>query len=97
MGLCLFFVVVFSFFSCVCISATIIPVNKMCSVYHQNKLKQICIVRKEGNVLFNNTLNTFCLLLYGVRHLVKDHSDSENGNLLPPHGLLFPISNKGFL
>ena len=23
--------------------------------------------------------------------MVKDHSDSERGNLLPPHGLLFPI------
>ena len=51
--------------------------------------------RKEGNVLFNDTLNTFYLRLYGVRHMVKDHSDSERGNLLPPHGLLFPISSKG--
>ena len=32
---------------------------------------------KEGNVLFNYTLNTFHLQLYGVRHMVKDHSDSE--------------------
>ena len=24
--------------------------------------------------------------------MVKDHSDSERGNSLPPHGLLFPIS-----
>ena len=30
---------------------------------------------KEGNVLFNDALNTFYLLLYGVRHMVKDHSD----------------------
>ena len=51
--------------------------------------------RKEGNVLFNDALNTFYLRLYGVRHMVKDHSDSENGNPLPPHGLLFPISSKG--
>ena len=51
--------------------------------------------RKEGNVLFNDTLNTFYLQLYGVRHMVMDHSDSERGNPLPPHGLLFPISNKG--
>ena len=29
--------------------------------------------------------------------MVKDHSDSERGNLLPPHGLLFPINSKGFL
>ena len=38
----------------------------------------------------------FCILrLYGVGHMVKDHSDSERGNPLPPHGLLFPINNKG--
>ena len=30
-----------------------------------------------GNVLFNDALNTFYLRLYGVRHMVKDHSDSE--------------------
>ena len=50
---------------------------------------------KEGSVLFNDTLNTFYLQLYGVRHMVKDHSDSERGNPLPPHGLLFPINSKG--
>ena len=52
---------------------------------------------KEGNVLFNDALNTFYLRLYGVRHMVKDHSDSEKGNPLPPHRLLFPISSKVLL
>ena len=33
--------------------------------------------RKEGNVLFNNALDIFDLRLYGVRYMVKDHSDSE--------------------
>ena len=51
--------------------------------------------RKEGNVLFNDALNTFYLWLYGVRHMVKDNSDSERGNPLLPHGLLFPFSSKG--
>ena len=37
--------------------------------------------RKEGNVLFNDALNTFYLRLYGFRHMVKDHSDSERGNI----------------
>ena len=32
---------------------------------------------KEGNVLFNDALNTFYLRLYGVRHMVNDHTDSE--------------------
>ena len=31
----------------------------------------------SGNVLFNDALNTFYLRLYGVSHVVKDHSDSE--------------------
>ena len=37
----------------------------------------------EGrSVLFNDALNTFYLRLYGVGHMVKDHSDSERGNPL---------------
>ena len=35
--------------------------------------------RKDGKVLFNDALNTFYLRLHGVRHMVKDHSDSERG------------------
>ena len=50
---------------------------------------------RERNVLFNNALNTFYLRLCGVRHMVKDHSDSEKGNLLPPHRLLLLINSKG--
>ena len=48
----------------------------------------------KGNVLFNDILNTFYLRLHGVIHMVKNHSDSERGNPLPPHGLLFPINSK---
>ena len=29
-------------------------------------------------------------------YMVKDHSDSERENLLPPSRLLFPISSKGY-
>ena len=48
------------------------------------------------HIYFNDALNTFYLRLYGVRHnMVKDHSDSERGNPLPPHGLLFLINSKG--
>ena len=28
--------------------------------------------------------------------MVKDHSDSEKGNPLPPHGLLLSINSKGY-
>ena len=51
--------------------------------------------RKE---MFNLTTHSTHFLiygLYGVRHMVRDHTYSERGNPLPPHGLLFPISNKG--
>ena len=48
---------------------------------------------RERNVLFNDA---FYLRLYGVRHMVKDHSDSENGNPLPPHRLLLSINSKGY-
>ena len=51
--------------------------------------------KKERNVLFNDALNTFYIRLYGVRRMVKDHSDSEKRNPLPPHRLLLSISNKG--
>ena len=60
--------------------------------YHERRLHNIW---KKGNVLFNDALNSFYLQLYGVGHMVKDHSDSERGNPLLPHGLLFPISSKG--
>ena len=41
------------------------------------------LLRKEENVLFNDAFNTFYLRLYGVGHIVKDHSDGERGNPLP--------------
>ena len=44
--------------------------------------------------VFNDALNTFYLRLYGVGPMVKDYSDNERGNPLPPHGQLFPISSK---
>ena len=50
---------------------------------------------RERNVLFNDTLNTFYLWFYGVRHMVKDHSDSEKENPLPPHRLLLSINSNG--
>ena len=58
-------------------------------------LKYPILGRKEGNVLFKDVLNTFYLRLYGVRHMVKDHSDSERGNPLPPHRLPFSIGSNG--
>ena len=33
--------------------------------------------KKEGNVLFNNALNTFNLWLYGIRLTVKEHGEKN--------------------
>ena len=63
-----------------------------CLMTHQHKSS---IGRKEGNVLFYDALNTFYLRLYGVTHMVKDHSDREIGNPLPLYGLLISINSKG--
>ena len=49
--------------------------------------------KKEGNGYL--TMHSTHLWLYGIRHMVKDHSDSKRENLLPQHGLLFPINSKG--
>ena len=67
-------------------SKLLLYVYKLCCYYD---------VMRERNVLFNDALNTFYLRLYGVRHMVKDHSDSEKGNPLPPHRLLLSINSKG--
>ena len=67
--------------------------NICLSFCHETCLLFVCVCwrEKEGNVLFNDALNTFYLRLYGIRHMVKDHSDSEKGNPLLPHRLLLSI------
>ena len=93
--------VVFSFFQI----GNDTKANVTCACYNYNgtgmgfSLTPFCSVsikkRNDGNILFNDTLSTFYLRLYGITHMVKDHSDSERGNLLLPHGLLFLISSNG--
>ena len=61
---------------------------------NNEELMMMIMNNEEGIVLFNDALNTFYLRLYGVGHVVKDHTDSEKRHPLPPHGLLFPISSK---
>ena len=41
-------------------------------------------VEREREMFYLKTHSTH-LWLYGVRHMIKDHSDSEKGNPLPPH------------
>ena len=48
--------------------------------------------RKEMFYLMTHSTH-FYLRLYGIRHMVKDHSDSERGNPLPPDGLFEDANN----
>ena len=65
----------------------LIPLILRVNNYWQDKWE------RKGNVLFNDALNTFYLQLYGVRHMVKDHSDSERGNM----GYSFRLTVRVFL
>ena len=56
------------------VSSMIRMANSHVSLYKMGK------EGKEGNVVFNDALNTFYLRLYGVRHMAKVPSDSERGN-----------------
>ena len=49
-------------------------------------------VIKEGNVLFNDALNTFYLQLYGIRHMVKDHSDRREETCCRHMGYSFRLT-----
>ena len=51
----------------------------------------------NGNYLFNDTLNTFYLRLYGISHMVKDHSDSERGNHCYHMGYSFRLAARVLL
>ena len=85
----------FSLASSVASMFLILALQQKQAKYNEGR-KEISYLReREINVLFNDALNTFYLRLYGVRHMVKDHSDSAKGNPLPPHRLLLSINSKG--
>ena len=51
------------------------PIRPRLTWWSKSWMSGECRRRKEVNVLFNDALNTFYLRLYGVRHMIKDHSD----------------------
>ena len=50
---------------------------------------------REREMFYLTTHSTHFIYGYMASDMVKDHSDNEKGNPLPPHRLLFPISSKG--
>ena len=79
---------------CVCTDFSVVCVCVCVCVDFSVMCECVC-AREREFFLFNDALNTFYLRLYGVRHMVKDHSDSGKGNPLPPHRLLLSINSKG--
>ena len=53
--------------------------------------------KQEGNVLFNDALNTFYLRLYGVGHMVKDHSDRREETRCRHMGYVFGLAARVLL
>ena len=52
--------------------------------------KNVCTRKeKEGKVLFNDATHFIYGYMASDIIIVKDHSDSDRGNPLPPHGLFF--------
>ena len=51
--------------------------------------------KKETFNLTMHSTHFLVTVICGVRHMVKDHSNSKRGSLLLPHGLFFLISSKG--
>ena len=45
-------------------------------------------------MFYLTTHSTHFIYGYMASDMVKDHSDSERGNPLPPHGLLFSINSE---
>ena len=56
--------------------------NKLIKAAEKTNLFLSIVLKKKRKEMFY-------LWLYGVRHRVKYHTDSERGNPLSPHGLLF--------
>ena len=49
----------------------------------------------EREMFYLTTHSTHFIYGYMASDMVKDHSDSEKGNPLPPHRLLLSINSKG--
>ena len=65
--------------------------------YDSKESSSLGLKMKDRKCFYLTTHSTHFIYGYMASDiiLVKDHSDSEKGNLLPPHRLLFSINSKG--
>ena len=77
----------------------ILPLEVGCrtfSVVARSRLSHIFRCRTgEREMFYLKTHSTHFIYGYMASDMVKDHSDSEKGNPLPPHRLLLSINSKG--
>ena len=66
--------------------------NEICNEISDRMIKEI-----EGNILFSDALNTFYLRLYGVRHMVKNHSDMREKTCFSHLGYSFRLATRVLL
>ena len=82
------------FFKYLCISAKVARCVQLARDAVKNG-KVGARTRKGKEMFYLTTHSTHFIYGYMESDMVKDHSDSEKGNPLPQHRLLFPISSKG--
>ena len=58
-------------------------------------LLEVGCKEERKDMLYLMMHSTHFIYVYMASNIVEDHSDSERGNSLRPHWLLFPISRKG--
>ena len=61
-------------------------------VYNTIEFRVVSDIDVERKEMFYLTMHSSHFI---YSYMASDHSDSERGNPLPPHGLLFPTSSKG--
>ena len=72
------------------ITIVVIIVDVVCTIVIIILIVVVVTIRKEMFYLTTHSTH----FIYG--YMVKDHSDSEKGNPLPPHMLLLSINSKGY-
>ena len=66
---------------------TVRKVNSLIGILYEKGMKEVFYLTTHS------THFIYGYMASGI--MVKGHSDSERGNPMPPHGLLYPISSMG--
>ena len=82
---------------CLCLCVFVCVFVCVCVCVFVCFIRQCVFVRKEGKVLFNDALNTFYLLSYGIGYMIKDHSDRKRIHCHHYMGYSFRLAERDLL